>query len=371
LLFYKQNSKNKFYFKKNNFMDYKSFLNELLLTLVKERGSDLHLGVGSVPVLRINGDLINFTKVKELTAEDTVGLLRQMVSERIFNDFVINQELDFSYEHLGEYRIRGNAFFQKGLVGISLRLVSKLKSFEELGLPAILKEVAHSKQGFFLVVGPVRQGKSTTIATIINEINQTSRKHIITIEDPIEYIYKSDKSIIDQREIGMDTKNFHIAIKEALRQDVDVMMVGEMRDLETISAAVTAAETGHLVLATLHTNSASQTINRIIDIFPANEQGQIRQELATSLLGIFSQRLIPSVSGDMIPAYELLINNSAVSNLIRDDRINEIDLIIETGRDQGMIDFNRNLSDLVRSGKITLDTAVSYSKNPRALQKMI
>jgi len=352
-------------------MNYKSFLNELILTLVKEQGSDLHLVVGSVPVLRINGELINLTKVQELTAEDTVGILRAMVAERIFNNFVIKQELDFAYEHLGEYRLRCNAYFQKGLVGIALRLIPKLQTFSELGLPEILKDVAAAKQGFFLVVGPVRQGKSTTLAAIINEINLTTRKHIVTIEDPIEYIYKSEKSIVEQREIGMDTNNFNVAIRESFRQDVDVILVGEMRDLETISAAVTAAETGHLVLSTLHTNSASQTINRIIDIFPANEQVQIRLQLASSLLGIFSQRLIPAVAGNMIPAYELLINNSAVSNLIRDNRINEIDLIIETGKDSGMIDFNRHLSDLVKTGKITLETAVAYSRNPRALQKMI
>ena len=352
-------------------MNYKSFLNELILTLVKEQGSDLHLVVGSVPVLRINGELINLTKVQELTAEDTVGILRAMVAERIFNNFVIKQELDFAYEHLGEYRLRCNAYFQKGLVGIALRLIPKLQTFSELGLPEILKDVAAAKQGFFLVVGPVRQGKSTTLAAIINEINLTTRKHIVTIEDPIEYIYKSEKSIVEQREIGMDTNNFHVAICESFRQDVDVILVGEMRDLETISAAVTAAETGHLVLSTLHANSASQTINRIIDIFPANEQDQIRFQLAGSLLGIFSQRLIPSVLGNMIPAYELLINNAAVANLIRDNRINEIDLIIETGKDQGMIDFNRRLSDLVKTGKITLETAVAYSHNPRALQKMI
>ena len=354
----------------NNFMNYKSFLNELILTLVKEQGSDLHLVVGSVPILRINGELINLIKVQELTAEDTVEILRAMVVERIFNNFVVKQELDFAYEHLGEYRLRCNAYFQKGLVGITLRLVSKLKTFSELNLPSILKDIASAKQGFFLVTGPVRQGKSTTLAAIINEINVNARKHIITIEDPIEYIYKPDKSIIAQREIGRDTNNFHVAIRESFRQDVDVILVGEMRDLETISAAVTAAETGHLIFSTLHTNSASQTINRIIDIFPANEQAQIRLQLASSLLGIFSQRLIPSVSGNMIPVYELLINNSAVANLIRDNRINEIDLMIETGKEYGMIDFNRNLSDLVKTGKITLETAVAYAHNPRALQKM-
>ena len=352
-------------------MDYKSELNELILTLVKEQGSDLHLLVGSVPVLRVNGELINLVHKQPLSSEDTVGFLRSMVSERSFNDFVIKQELDFSFEHLGEYRLRGNAYFEKGLVGMALRLVPKPKTFSELKLPKILEEIAHAKEGLFLVVGPVRQGKSTTLASMIEEINSTDRKHIITIEDPIEYVFENDKSIIDQREIGMDTASFHSALKQAFRQDVDVMMLGEMRDIDTISAAVTAAETGHLVFSTLHTNSASQTINRIIDSFPAEQQSQIRQQLSSSLLGVFSQRLLPSVSGGMVPAYELLLNNVAVGNLIRDGRINEIDLVIETGRDQGMIDFNRHLSELVRAGEISIDVAMTNSHNPRALEKMI
>jgi len=352
-------------------MDYKSELNELILTLVKEQGSDVHLIVGSVPVIRINAELTNLLHKEALKSEDTVGFLRSMISERMFNDFIIKQELDFSFEHLGEYRLRGNAYFEKGFVAISLRLVPKPKTFSELNLPGILEEIAHAKQGLFLVTGPVRQGKSTTLASIIEEINSTERKHIITIEDPIEYVFENDKSIIDQREIGMDTSSFQKALKQAFRQDVDVIMLGEMRDLETISAAVTAAETGHLVLSTLHTNSASQTINRIIDSFPGDQQGQIKQQLSSSLLGVFSQRLIPSVTGNMIPVYELLLNNVAVANLIRDGRMNEIDLIIETSRDQGMIDFNRQLSDLVKTGKITIDIAMNNSRNPKALEKMI
>ena len=267
--------------------------------------------------------------------------------------------------------MRGNAYFEKGLVGVALRLVPKPKNFAELNLPPILSEIAHAKQGLFLVVGPVRQGKSTTMATMINEINSKERKHIITIEDPIEYIFENDKAIIDQREVGTDTSAFSVALKQAFRQDIDVIMLGEMRDLETIGAAITAAETGHFVISTLHTNSASQTINRIIDSFPAEQQGQIRQEISTSLIGIFSQRLIPATSGGMIPVFELLLNNVAVGNLIRDDRVHELDMVIETGKDQGMIDFNRNLAELVRSGKISLDVAMSNSRNPRALEKMI
>lgn len=352
-------------------MDYKSELNELILTLAKEDASDLHLNVGFPPIIRVNGELISLLHKDVLKSEDTVGFLRAMVQERVFNDFVIKQELDFPFEHLGEYRLRGNAYFEKGLVSVALRLVPKPKSFTELNLPPILSQIAHAVQGLFLVVGPVRQGKSTTLSAMVNEINATARKHIVTIEDPIEYIFENDKSIIDQREIGMDTQSFHIALRQAFRQDVDVIMLGEMRDTDTISAAVTAAETGHLVLSTLHTNSASQTINRIIDSFPAEQQGQVRMQLSTSLLGIFSQRLLPAVEGGMVPAYELLLNNTAVANLIRDNRINEIDLVIETGSDQGMIDFNRKLAQLVRSGAISIDVAMTHSLNPKSLEKMI
>lgn len=352
-------------------MDYKSELNELILTLVKEKASDLHLGVGHPPIVRINNELITLAHKEPLKSEDTVGFLMAMVNERTFNDFVIKQELDFPFEHLSQYRLRGNAFFQKGLISISLRLVPRPKSFDELSLPPILSDIAHMKQGLFLVVGPVRQGKSTTLAAMVNEINKTERKHIITIEDPVEYIFENEKSIIDQREIGMDTSSFRTALRQTFRQDVDVIMLGEMRDLDTISSAVTAAETGHLVLSTLHTSSASKTINRIIDSFPAEQQEQVRYQLASSLIGVFSQRLLPSTDGNLVPAYELLLNNTAIANLIRDDKVHEIDIMIETGRDLGMIDFNRNLAELVRAGRITLDIALAYSRNPKGLQKMI
>lgn len=352
-------------------MDYKSELNELILTLVKEQASDLHLGVGHPPIVRINNELITLAHKQDLRSEDTVGFLRAMVNERVFNEFIIKQELDFPFEHLGQYRLRGNAYFQKGLVSISLRLVPKPRPFSELSLPSILADISHAKQGLFLVVGPVRQGKSTTLAAMVNEINKTERKHIITIEDPVEYIFENEKSIIDQREIGMDTTSFRTALRQAFRQDVDVIMLGEMRDLDTISSAVTAAETGHLVLSTLHTNSASKTINRIIDSFPAEQQEQVRYQIASSLIGVFSQRLLPSNDGGLIPAYELLLNNTAVANLIRDDKVHEIDILIETGRELGMIDFNRNLAELVRAGKITLDVAIAHSRNPKGLEKMI
>ncbi len=352
-------------------MNYEVELDDLIMTLVKEAGSDLHFTVGTYPTVRISGDLISLTRKKELTPEDTVGLLRQMVGEKVFTNFIIKQELDFSYEHKKEYRMRGNASFQKGFVSVSLRLVPKARSIAELNLPEELLAFARRREGFFLVTGPVGQGKSTTLSAMISLINAESKKHIITIEDPIEFTFEQNKSLIEQREVGVDTQDFYTALVSALRQDVDVIMIGEMRNKDTIAAAVTAAETGHLVISTLHTNSASQTIDRIIDSFPGDQQDQIRTQLASSLIGILSQRLLPRISGGLVPAYELLVNNIAVANLIREKRTHEIDVLIETGREAGMIDMNRCLADLVRRGEVLPDVAFQRSRNPSLLKRLI
>ncbi len=351
-------------------LDYKLELVDLISTVIKEGGSDIHFSVGSHPIVRISGDLIPLTRKPELTAEDTVGFVRELLDDQKLKRFLDTQEIDFSYEYQ-DTRLRGNAFFQKGVVSIVMRLVPKIKTLTELNLPPILATFAEKRQGFFLVVGPVGHGKSTTLAALINLINQNRREHIVTVEDPIEYVYVKDKSIIDQREVGLDTKDFQSALKSVFREDVDVILIGEMRNAETIATAVTAAETGHLVFSTLHTNSASQTVDRIIDAFPGDQQDQIRTQLAGSLLGIFSQRLIPRISGGLIPAYELLINNNAVANLIRERRTNEINLVIETGTEQGMIDLNRSLVDLVRRGEITVESAFSYSTDPHALERLL
>lgn len=278
-------------------MNYEAELDDIIMTLVKEGGSDLHLTVGSFPTLRISRELIPLTRKKELTGEDTLGFLHQMIGEKSLTNFVVKQELDFSYTHRKEYRLRGNASFQKGMISVSLRLVPRVKSIQELNLPEKLVEITRERQGFFLVVGPVGQGKSTTLAAMVALINQESRRHILTIEDPIEFHFDQDKSLVEQREVGIDTNDFNTALVNALRQDVDVIMIGEMRERETISTAVTAAETGHLVFSTLHTNSAAQSIDRIIDSFPAEQQNQIRLQLASSLLGILSQRLVPTTTG--------------------------------------------------------------------------
>ncbi|HAS80770.1 MAG: Twitching motility protein [Candidatus Nomurabacteria bacterium GW2011_GWE1_32_28] len=352
-------------------MDYKKELEELILIVMRENGSDLHLGVGKVPAIRISGELIFLLKNRVLNNEDILGFLGEILGKTKLAKFLEEQEVDFSYDFRGEARLRGNAFFQRGLISVAFRLVPKVKTLEELHLPPIIADLARKKQGFFLVVGPVGQGKSTTLSAMVNLINNEQSRHIITIEDPIEYIYTQNKAIIDQREVGIDTKDFNTALKSVFREDVNVIMIGEMRNSETISTAVTAAETGHLVLSTLHTNNASQTIDRIIDSFPGNQQDQIRTELSSSLLGIFSQRLIPRITGGLIPAYELLLNNDAVANLIREKRTKEIDVIIETGSKFGMIDLNHSLLELVRAGEITIESAYQYSLNPKGLERII
>ena len=269
-------------------------------------------------------------------------------------------------------RFRGNGYFERGRMGVALRLIPRaIRSIAELNLPPALENFATREQGFFLVVGPVGQGKTTTLAALIEKINQERTEHIITIEDPIEYMFENKKSLINQREVRVDTADFGAALQSVFRQDVDVVMIGEMRTPETMATAVTASETGHLVFSTLHTNNASQTIDRIIDSFPANQQEQIRIQLAGSLAGVFSQRLVPRISGGLIPAYELLVNNNAVGNLIREKRTHEIQTVIETGAEEGMIDMNRCLADLVRTGEITIESAYARSWNPKTLERLL
>lgn len=352
-------------------MDYNKFLDEILTSLIHEDGSDLHLGTGRKPAVRINGQLVFLLNQEVLKQNDMISILNILLGKEKTEKFIDTKEMDFSFAFKGNTHLRGNAFFQRGGICIALRLIPKAKSFEELNLPAILKTFATKKQGFFLVVGPVGQGKSTTLSTMVNYINKESMTHIVTIEDPIEFVYAQEKSIIDQREIGLDTKDFPEALKAAFREDVNVILIGEMRNTETIGAAVTAAETGHLVFSTLHTNNAPQTIDRIIDSFPANQQDQIRLQLASSLVGILSQRLVPRITGGRIPAFELLINNNAVANLIREKRTHEINTVIETSSEQGMIDMNRYLVELVAKGEISLESAYQYSFNPKALERLL
>ena len=353
-------------------MDYAKELEQLILTVIKEGGSDLHISEGRHPTIRVTGALIPLLKHRIFSKEDTLGFVVELLTPENKKRFLETKEIDFSYSYKNEARFRGNGYFQQGAVGIALRLIPrKIRTLEELNLPPILATFAEKQQGFFLVVGPVGHGKTTTLAALIDLINASRAEHIITIEDPIEYIFEEKRSIIDQREVKIDTKDFQTALTAMFRQDVNIAMIGEMRGLETIAAAVTAAETGHFILSTLHTNSAAQTIDRIIDSFPVDQQDQIRFQLAETLTGIFSQRLLPRISGGLVPAYELLIANSAVSNLIRERRTHEINMVIETGLDQGMVDINRSLLDLVRRSEIAVADAYRYTTNLKSLERLI
>ena len=352
--------------------EYKKTIQDLIDIVLKEDASDLHLSEGRQPIIRVSGFLVPLIKQSVLSRVDIKGILDELLIAKKKEELLEKMEVDFAYDHNESARFRCNAFFQVGKISIAMRLIpKKIKTFEELKLPSILETFTNKQQGFFLVVGPTGQGKSTTLAAMIDHINEKRLEHIITIEDPIEYIFESKKSLIDQREIYQDTPDFASALKGMFRQDIDVVMIGEMRTPETISTAVTAAETGHLVFSTLHTNTASQTIGRIIDSFSAEQQGQIRVQLSSSLLGIFSQRLVPRIAGGLIPACELLLNNNAVGNLIRENRVHEIDTVIETGSEIGMIDLNRYLVELVRAGEITPENALLNSHNPKGLERMI
>lgn len=349
-----------------------SKIQSIIQFAIQEMASDIHLTIHHPPMIRVAGQLLPIAKEEILTTEEIIGMIKEMVpSKQKIESFLETHEIDFAYNYDEGTRLRGNAFFQQGNVGVALRIIPKVRSLEDLKLPPMLKDFAFRKQGFFLVVGPVGQGKSTTMASMLDLVNSEKSEHIITIEHPVEYIFQKKRSIIDQREVGLDTDSFASALRSAFRQDVNIIMVGEMRDKETIATAVTAAETGHLVLSTLHTNNASQTIDRIIDAFPPEQQDQIRAQLANSLTGIFSQRLIPSLSGGVVPAYELLINTPAVSNLIREGRIHEINMVIETGTEQGMIDMNKCLLELVRKGEISVESAQRNAFNLKAFNSLL
>ena len=352
--------------------DYPTLLKKYINVVSHEGASDLHFSTGAHPTLRVSGNLAPMLREPVLTPEDTMGFAKTLLKPDQEKRFLESQEFDFAYETEEGLRFRGNAFFQRGSVGVALRLIpKKIRTIAELNLPDTLLSFARKTQGFFLVVGPVGQGKTTTLAALLESINTERMEHIITIEDPIEYVFEPKQSLVDQREVGIDTKDFASALQSSFREDVDVLLVGEMRGPETMAAAVTAAETGHLVFSTLHTNNAAQTIDRIIDTFPSTQQDQIRLQLAASLAGIFSQRLLPRVSGGLIPAYELLINTKAVGNLIREKRTHEIPTVIETGSTEGMTDMNRSLAELVARGEITPETAYEYSLNPNVLERLL
>ncbi|MBI2053739.1 MAG: type IV pilus twitching motility protein PilT [Candidatus Staskawiczbacteria bacterium] len=353
-------------------MDYLQHLNRLLETVVKENASDLDISVNYVPHIRVTGQLIPLRQEKKVSAKDSEGLAFSIMSEAQKKKFSEEKEIDFSYDLKEMGRFRVNVFFQRGYVSIALRFIPlKIRTIEDLNLPPILHDFTSRPQGLVLVTGASSQGKSTTLAALIDEINHTRAVHVITIEDPIEYIYSPDRAVVEQREVYQDTLSFDNALRATFRQNPDVIMVGEMRDLETISTAITAAETGHLVFATLHTNSSSQTIHRIVDVFPAEQQNQIRFQLASSLLGIISQRLIPGIKRGFVPACEVMVCNNAVATLIRENKIHEIPAVIETSAREGMISYSRALVDLVRKKEISLKNAMDYSLDPSEIRNLL
>ena len=344
-----------------------------LLRLTAQQGaSDLHLNVGRYPTLRIDSRLFPLNQESVLTPTDTKEMCYFFLSEERKKKLAEDGHVDFSYNFEDKARFRINAFYQQGHISIALRLIPReIRTLEDLNVPEVLYDFTKFSQGLVLVVGPVGHGKSTTLAALINHINKNQEKHIVTIEDPIEYLYEQDKCIIDQREVYQDAKSFQTALKAVFREDANVVLVGEMRDLETISTVITAAETGHLIFATLHTNDSPQTIDRIIDVFPAHQQNQIRIQLANVLLGVVSQRLIPRIDGGRIPALEIMIKNYAIENLIRENKSYQIDNVIETGSGDGMVSMDKSLADLVRKGVITPDVAISFAKDSRNFSSLL
>ncbi len=349
-----------------------STIHQLLEFVVYRDASDLHYNEGSPPTVRIDAEKSYVPNELPLTPERAQELIFGLVTEEQKELLLVNKEVDFSFALGDAARFRVNAYHQKGYMACALRLISvKIRTIEELNLPKICHQFARLRQGFILVTGPTGHGKSTTLAAIINEINQEKAHHIVTIEDPIEYVYPPGKSIISQRELHLDTHSWEISLRSALREDPDVVLVGEMRDYETIAAALTIAETGHLVFATLHTNNAAQTVDRIVDVFPEYQQQQVRLQLSNMLEGVISQRLIPMIGGGRIPAVEILLGTPAVQTTIREGKSHLIDNIIQTSRELGMETLEMSLAKLIQDGKISLETAESYSLHPEDVIRLI
>lgn len=345
---------------------------DMLKLTVSQEASDLHLVPGSMPCIRVHGDLVPIEGEAVIDQKRADELVTPLLTAELRDQLLVNKEVDFSFQYENFGRFRVNAYHAKGVKGASLRLVpAKIKTLEELKLPTVLHQFAQWHQGFVLVTGPTGEGKSSTLAAIIDEINSARAEHILTIEDPIEFIYPPRKSIISQRELHTDTHSWDVALKSALREDPNIVLVGEMRDYETIAAALTVAETGHLVFATLHTNSASQTVDRIIDVFPEHQQGQIRLQLSNTLQAVLSQRLIKSLKGGRVAAVELLLATSAVRNIIREGKTFQLDNVIQTSSELGMISLDGSLSKLVNTGEIAFEKGLELANFPDQFQRLV
>lgn len=347
-------------------------IQQLLDLTIQRNASDLHLSVGFPPNIRVHGELFPVPGEPVITPEQIESLIRPLITDlqaKIYREVF---ELDFSFDFSGKARFRVNLYRQKGFSAASLRLIPfRIPPLESLGLPQVIKKLTELKQGFLLVTGPTGHGKSTALASFINQINQTRAAHVITIEDPIEYVYPAGKSLIEQREMYSDTKSWGNALRAVLREDPDIVLVGEMRDLETISSAMTIAETGHLVLATLHTNSAAQSVDRVIDVFPEEQQPQIRLQMASTIEAIISLRLIPTIAPGRVLASEILLATPAVRNIIREGKSYLIDNTIETSAELGMQALERSLAGLVKGGKISEDVALKFALRPELLSKLL
>lgn len=347
-------------------------LEEYFNFIVQQGASDLHILPGHFPIIRKDGELASLAQFDVLSADDTEEMLFSLLDEETKSRLSRFKDVDFSFSLDEKTRFRINIYFQTNGWSAAFRYIpNEIKSIEELNLPPILNEFVEKRQGLILVTGPAGMGKSTTLASLIDVINHQRAAHIITIEEPIEYLFVSDKSVISQREIPTHSPNWHRALRSALRQDPDVIMIGELRDPESITIALTAAETGHLVLATLHTNSAAQTIDRVVDVLPENQKSQGRLQLAATLIGIVSQRLVPRTKGGRIPACEVLIANNAIRNLIRENKTYQIDSVIDTSLSEGMISLERALANLVRFDEITLEKAIEFSLNETRLKYLL
>lgn len=345
---------------------------DVLQALVDQDGSDIHIIAGSPIMLRVEGQLRPMSGSPVLQASDAEALVTPLLTQEQKDYVRVNKELDMGYQYKDFGRFRTNIYHTRGTMAAALRLIpDKIKTIEELKLPKIFHSFTKYKQGLILVTGPTGEGKSSTLAAMIDEINHKRAEHIVTIEDPIEFVYKPDKSIISQREINHDTHGWDIALKSALREDPDVVLIGEMRDYETIASAMTIAETGHLVLSTLHTSTASQTIDRIVDVFPSHQQGQIRQQLASTIKVIASQRLLPRADGGRRVAVELMIGNPAISNLIRESKTHQIDNVIQTSADAGMMLFESHLLTLIQQGVINKEVAINHAFRPDELNRLL